>query len=167
MILVVTGVSGAGKTTVGRALAERLGWTFLDADDFHPPENVRRMRRGEPLSDADREAWLDALAGAIADAEGDAVATCSCLARRHRRRLDVPGRNVRFVHLEVGPEEAERRVSERADHFFGPGLVESQFETLEPPERGVTVDADRTPEAIVAAILRETGLDPEADPPPE
>lgn len=163
MILVVTGVSGAGKTTIGRALAERLGWPYLDADDFHPLGNVRRMRRGEPLSDADREAWLDAMAGALAGARGNAVASCSCLGRRHRERLRACCRDVRFVHLEVDRATARRRVEGRDGHFFGPGLVDSQFEALEPPERGVTVDATRPPEAVVEAIVEATGLEGEPD----
>lgn len=159
MIIVVTGVAGAGKTTVGKRLARRLGWRYLEADAFHPPRNVRKMRGGEPLTEADRAPWLDAMAGAIREAEEDVVVSCSCLERNHRERLRVTGRDVRFVHLGVDPETAKRRVEGRAGHFFGPALVESQFQALEPPDRGVTVDAGRPPDAIVEEVVRRLSLE--------
>lgn len=158
-LIIIMGVSGAGKTYIGRALAARLGWTFLDADDFHPPANVDKMRAGEPLTDADRAPWLDALHRAIADraAAGEStVLACSALKQGYRDRLATGLTNVRWVHLRVGSATARMRLAQRANHFMPVNLIDSQFEALEPPRDALVVNgeqpADRVIEAIVIAL---------------
>lgn len=154
-IIVVTGVSGAGKTTVGRALAADLGRAFHDADDFHPVTNVAKMRRGEPLTDADRTPWLAALAALIAGLAADrvpAVLACSALRRAYRAALVPPDARpgeVAFVHLEIGPALAEARLASRGGHFMPVALVASQFATLEAPDDAVRLDATLPVSAIV------------------
>lgn len=164
-VLVVMGVSGSGKSTVGARLAQRLGWDFADGDDFHPAANVAKMASGQPLSDADREPWLAAIAAWI-DAELQAgrrgVITCSALKRQYRdklRRVDV-----RFVYLRVARDELERRLTLRPHHFMPANLLDSQLAALEPPsadEAALTVDADdpeQSVETIVAALERSAAL---------
>jgi gluconokinase len=155
--VVVTGVSGSGKTTIGGALAERLGVPYAEADSFHPPANVAKMARGEPLDDADREPWLAAIADRLAAAgHTGLVVSCSALRRRYRDRLRQGAPDAWFVHLALDSEAAERRVAARTGHYFGPTLVASQFAALEPlaaDEHGCTVDATAPAEAIVAAVL--------------
>lgn len=153
------GVSGCGKSTVGEALAARLGLPFVEGDELHPPENVARMRAGTPLTDADRASWLDRVAGALAAAEGGAVVSCSALKRSYRDRLRRAAPDVRFVHLH-GPEPLlAARMAARSGHYMPPSLLASQLQTLEPPgadEHAVCLGIDiPTPvqvEAIVAAI---------------
>jgi 6-phosphogluconate dehydrogenase len=164
MVIVVMGPAGAGKTTVGRALATALGWTFADADDFHPPANVARMRAGQPLGDAERAPWLAALAAhvarCVAGGQG-AVLACSALRQRYRAALVPPGtaHAVRFVYLHVDAAVLAERLAVRAGHFFAPALLASQLATLEPPGADepapvLTLDGDQSPAAIVAAIRR-------------
>jgi len=164
MIVVVMGVSGVGKTTVGVALARRLGWRFLDADDFHPTTNVEKMRRGVPLTDDDRRPWLDAIGRELARraAQGaDVVLACSALHRWHRDalRAGARGADVRFVYLRAGYDDIDRRLRARTGHFMPESLLESQLDTLEPPDatEALVVDAAASPDAIVDAI--ERGLD--------
>ena len=157
MILVVTGVAGAGKSTIGTLVAARLGWPYLDADDFHSPDALRKMERGEPLDEVDREPWLRAMADAIRGVGDRAVVSCSCLRRAHRERLRSAGRDVRFVHLRIDPETAARRAEGRSGHFFDPDLVQSQFEALEEPVEGVTLDATRTPSELVDEVVAWMG----------
>src|SRR5215467_11227700 len=138
MVVVVMGVSGSGKTTVGRALAARLGWPFEDADDLHPAANVDKMRRGVPLTDADREPWIRAVSGVIHDhvAHGrDAVIACSALHRLHRdaMRAHVAAEQVRFVYLDGTYDEIDRRLHARIGHFMPESLLASQLATLEKP----------------------------------
>lgn len=154
------GVSGSGKTTVGRALADRLGARFEDADDHHPPANIAKMRRGEPLSDADRAPWLDRLRELIVDALGDGdppslVLACSALKRSYRDVLTRPDEAVAFVFLELGRDALTARLADRPGHFFNPALLDDQLANLEPPPDGeaIRVDADRPLETIVAALL--------------
>lgn len=154
------GVSGAGKTTVGRALARRLQWPFHEGDDFHPQVNVRKMAKDEPLTDADRRPWLERLRDLVARESargGDAVVTCSCLKRAYRD-LVRDGADVRFVHLELDPEAAAGRVGGRLGHFFDASLVGSQFRDLEPPRRALTLDATRPVQELVAAVIEAFGL---------
>jgi gluconokinase len=159
-VVVVTGVSGSGKSTIGRALADRLGWDLLEGDDFHPAANVEKMRRGVPLDDADRAPWLDRLHAAIAGrvAEGrPAVLASSALKRRYRDRLREgfdPG-DVRFVHLDVDRATLERRLRGREGHYMPATLLDSQLADLEPPtaDEAQVVDATRPPEEVVAAIV--------------
>ncbi|WP_344322138.1 gluconokinase [Streptomyces macrosporus] len=148
------GVSGSGKTTVGTALAERLGVPYAEADDFHPPENVAKMASGVPLTDEDRRPWLDAIAGWLEDrGEGGGVVTCSALRRRYRDRLRRAAPELFFVHLDGSPELIAGRMAARKGHFMPPALLRSQIETLEPlepDERGAVVPIDGTPEETVA-----------------
>jgi gluconokinase len=151
------GVSGAGKTRIGRELARALGWAFLDADDFHPASNVDKMRGGAPLEPADRTVWLDALKTALASLErggADAVIACSALRRDFRESLASGLSSVLFVYLRADAALARERVANRDDHFMPASLVDSQFATLEEPDDALTIDASQPPEAVVAEILR-------------
>jgi gluconokinase len=165
MVILVMGVAGAGKTTVGHRLAEELGWPFHDADDLHPPENVAAMRTGTPLTEAHREPWLAALAkliGQYVRAERSMVLACSALRRAYREALlaETPDlSHVRVVYLHAEDELLRRRLTERRDHFFSPDLLATQLTTLEVPDSdaGVTLlvlDAARTPDALVTEIRR-------------
>lgn len=157
--LVVMGVCGAGKTEIGRRLAEALGWVFLDADDFHPPANVEKMRAGTPLTDADRWPWLDALAAVLRDAtagRGNSVVACSALARRYRDRLGLPHPLIRLVHLDDASGVIRERMACRTGHFMPTSLLDGQLALLERPtadERPIVVDVAATPEAIVGSIV--------------
>lgn len=163
--VVVMGVTGAGKSTVGTLLAERLGVPFRDADDFHPPANIAKMSAGQPLTDDDRWPWLDAISAHLAAHRGSGcVVTCSALKRAYRERLRAAAPELRFVHLhgEVGLVAA--RQAARQGHFMPASLVASQFATLEPPapdEGAVTLDVAEAPaalvEAAVAALLENQG----------
>jgi gluconokinase len=153
VILVLTGVAGSGKSTVGRVLAQQLAWPFYDGDDHHPPENVRKMRSGIPLDESDRGPWLDALRALIEkliDGRRDAVIAASLLRKTHRDRLALPG--VRFVYLKGEKSLIGRRLRERTGHFFDPSLLDSQFAALEEPADAVTVDVAATPQEIAEAI---------------
>jgi gluconokinase len=165
-IVIVMGVSGSGKTTVGKLLAERAGWPFFDGDDFHPESNVEKMRRGLALTDEDRWPWLDALRDLIddlADRRESAVLACSALRASYRDRLLAGSRAVRIVYLEGTYDVIEARLRARADHFFDPGLLASQFEALEEPTDVIAVDVARPPEAIVAEIVRRLELEEETE----
>lgn len=156
MIIILMGVSGCGKTTVGRLLAERLGWEFLDGDNFHPPDNVTKMSRGTPLTDADRAGWLDRLAGLITESlqQGRSVVlACSALKQSYRDRLTVSPGSVRFVYLKGSRELIGSRLLERAGHFMPPGLLESQFKDLEEPGNALVVDIRLSPEENVELII--------------
>ena len=164
MIVVLMGVSGSGKTTVGRLLARDLGWTFLDADDYHPAANVEKMRRGVPLNDEDRRPWLDALRGRVDEAVArgeNVVLACSALKHAYQKYLQYDmGGEVRYVHL-GGPEGLiAARLAARKGHFMSPALLHSQFETLEPPGDALQVDVTPVPEVISAAIRHRLGLRP-------
>ena len=164
--LVVMGVSGSGKSTIADKLAERLGWTYEDGDKFHPASNVAKMSAGHPLTDEDRWPWLRAIAGEIdrvCKAGQHVVIACSALKRAYRDIL-VHGRDdVRIVYLKGTPKLIADRLAQRKDHFMPPGLLASQFKTLEPPdasENPVTVSIDASVEAIVDEILRQLRLRP-------
>jgi carbohydrate kinase (thermoresistant glucokinase family) len=159
------GVSGSGKTTIGRLLAGRLGWTFADGDDFHPKSNVAKMASGIPLSDADRIPWLD-LIGAWMDAQRSigqpAVVACSALKRAYRDRLRANRPSVGLIYLDGDRATIERRLKERRAHFFRASMLASQFADLEPPqpdEGGISVliRADSMPEAVVSEIVSRLG----------
>lgn len=154
--LIVCGVSGAGKTTVGRLLAQRLGWEFLDADDVHPPANVQKMRRGEPLTDDDRRPWIDALRDRLeqgAREQRPMVVACSALKKSYRDRLGIDQQRVLSVFLDGPKDLIERRIARRRHEFMPRSLLDSQFEALEPPGAGIRVAIDATPEDIVGRIL--------------
>lgn len=167
-VVVVMGVSGSGKTVVGRALAARLGWRFLDADDFHPPANVERMSRGIALTDADREPWLAALHDAVGGGleAGGTVLACSALARRYRDRMGLRRDGVRLAFLDGSRETIRARLLVRRDHFMPPSLLDSQFAALERPtaeERPIVVPIDEEPERIAAAIAAALASRPAED----
>lgn len=149
---VIAGVSGSGKTTVGRALAERLGVVFLDADDFHPPENLAKMKSGVPLDDADRAPWLDALGAELARHE-DVVLACSALKRGYRDRLRELAGPVDFVLLTVPRDELERRMRGR-DHFMPPELLDSQLAALEAGDDVTEVENVGPVEAVLLSVWR-------------
>jgi len=157
------GVAGAGKTTVGRELAEKIGWEFHDADDFHSAENIAKMHRGEGLTDADREPWLEALGRLVAAVirEGrHAVLACSALKHAYRVMImpqGIPAAATRFVYLDVPPEELERRLESR-HHYAGPSLLASQLATLEKPKDAVWIDGTRPVAAEVEAIRSAIGI---------
>ncbi|MDO8397131.1 MAG: gluconokinase [Bradyrhizobium sp.] len=167
--LIVMGVSGSGKSTIGEALAERLGRTFEDGDRFHPPANVAKMSAGHALTDRDRWPWLQAIADEIdrvCQAGGSVVIACSALKRAYREVL-VHGRDdVRIVFLDGTQDLVAGRLAARKGHFMPPGLLASQFQTLEPPagnENPVTVSIDAPIEAIVDDIVRQLRLGAEGD----
>jgi gluconokinase len=144
--IVVMGVSGCGKSTVGTVLARRLGVPFLEGDDVHPAENVAKMASGEPLNDDDRRPWLDRIGEWLADPDrkNGGVAACSALARRYRDQLREHAPETWFLHLSIGREEMLRRVAGRRGHFMPATLVDSQLAALEPlqdDEAGLTVSA--------------------------
>ena len=151
MIIVVMGVAGSGKTLVGRMLAGALRWPFLDADDFHPVQNIAKMASGIPLDDDDRIPWLDAMHAKLGSME-DAVLACSALKARYRERLRA-GLDVRFVFLRGSRELIAERVGNR-EHFFAPELVDSQFAALEEPRDAIVIDAAKPADAIVDEIYR-------------
>jgi carbohydrate kinase (thermoresistant glucokinase family) len=156
MIVVVMGVCGCGKTTVGEALAAATGWPFFDADGFHPPANVAKMAAGIPLTDLDRAPWLDRLAaemGAIERAGGSAVLACSALKAAYRDRLAIAG-DVRFVHLKGDRATIASRVAARTGHYMPAALVDSQFAALEPPADAIDIDVVLPVAEQVAAIRR-------------
>lgn len=150
--IVVAGVSGSGKTSVGRLLAARTDRPFLDADDFHPPENVAKMRAGRPLDDRDRSGWLERLGNELAGRDR-LVLACSALKHAYRDRLRELAGDLVFVLLHVDPAELRRRMEQR-EHFMPPGLLESQLATLEPGDDLVVVDNEGAPEETVAEIVR-------------
>lgn len=161
-VLVVMGVSGSGKSTVARLLVDRLGWDFAEGDDMHPQANRDKMTAGRPLSDEDRWPWLDRIAEWIhghLDAGRPGIVTCSALRRVYRDRLRAPG--VVFVHLNGRHELLADRIGQRQGHFMPPSLLQSQFDTLEPPgadEAALTVDVALEPDAIAEEILRRLHL---------
>ncbi len=161
MIVVVMGVVGAGKSTVGRLLAERLGWQFADADDYHSPESVDKIRHGIPLDDEDRAPWLQKLRSQIirwSSHKENAVLACSALKRSYRDELHAAP-NVEFVYLEGTRELIAERLRARHGHFANSAILDSQFADLEEPESGPRVDIAQPPERIVAEIRQKLGLE--------
>ena len=154
---VVMGVAGCGKSTVGAALARRIGAAYLDGDDLHPPGNIAKMSSGQPLSDADRAPWLDLVGQALRDHDGACVIGCSALKRAYRDRIrDAAGVPVGFLHLAGSRQVIESRMNARSGHFMPLALLDSQFATLEPlqaDEAGVAVDIDQPLGDIVAELL--------------
>lgn len=166
VVLVVTGVSGSGKSTVASLLAERLGLPFADGDDFHSPGSVARMRAGHPLDDGVRAPWLARIRAwidrQIAAGEGGVVA-CSALKRGYRRTLTGDRANVRIVYLDGSRDLIRRRIAARRGHFMPESLLDSQFAALEPPgpdENPITVGIADGPDAIVAAVAARLGRMP-------
>jgi gluconokinase len=157
MILIVMGVAGSGKSTIGQLLAERLGCAFYDGDDFHPAANVEKMRRGQPLTDEDRSSWLSVLADLIRaclQRHQAAVIACSALKQSYRDQLQVAD-DVRFIYLRGTYDLLEARLRQRSGHYMPPSLLASQFAALEEPRDALTLDIDAPPDQIVAGIVRQ------------
>jgi gluconokinase len=150
------GVSGSGKSTIGEPLAERLGWPFFDADEFHPPANVAKMASGVPLTDADRWPWL-ALLNAKLKGEENAVLACSALKQSYRDALAKDLADCRFVHLRGSIELIRARLAERQHRYMPASLLDSQFATLEPPRDAIEVDIGQAPERCLELILGRLG----------
>jgi gluconokinase len=154
VIILLMGVSGAGKTTVGRLLASELGWDFVDGDDHHPAENVEKMRNGIPLTDADRAPWLEKLRALIAGwiaARENAILACSALKRAYREALNV-GPEVQMVFLTGTTQLLRDRLRSRRGHFMTEGMLDSQLEALEEPDDALVINVDRSPAEIAAEI---------------
>lgn len=162
-MVLVMGVSGSGKTTVGAMLAGRLGWTYAEADDFHPPANVEKMHKGIPLTDEDRRPWLLATAQWMSEQAGPGVVTSSALKRKYRDLLRTARPDLRLVYLEGSRELIGARMAARHGHFFPKELLDSQFRDLEPPtadEHPLVVSVDGRPERIVEQIIDRLDLTP-------
>jgi gluconokinase len=161
MVIILMGAAGAGKTTLGHALAARLGWPFVDGDGRHSPASVAKMGRGEGLSDADRAGWLERLRADVERAVGrreHLVLACSALKERYRERLAARLTGVRFVYLKADPALLRARVTARPDHFAGPAIVDTQLRDLEEPKDALVLDASRPPDVLVDAIRRTFGV---------
>jgi gluconokinase len=169
-LLVVMGVSGSGKSTVGAALAQRLAVPFVDADDLHPAANIAKMTRGEALDDADRGPWLEIIGRWLADHPHGGVVSCSALKRKYRDQLRDHAHDVAFLHLQGSREVIARRQASRPGHFMPASLLTSQFATLEPleaDEHGVVLDIDQSVDRIVQQYVDRlpaaTGATPEKE----
>jgi len=166
LVIVLMGVSGCGKSTVGGELARLLGWPFRDADSFHPPANIEKMSRSVPLTDEDRRPWLDAIAQWIDERRANrapGIVSCSALKRIYRERIVGARSGVRLVYLRGGIELIAARLAERADHFMPAALLASQFEALQEPqadERPVIVSIELPPAEIAANIVDELACVP-------
>jgi gluconokinase len=161
VIVILMGVTGCGKTTVGARLAYDCGWEFHDADDFHPAENVAKMKRGAPLDDADRWPWLARLNAFLLESERQGknlVLACSALKQVYRDRLAGGCAAARFVLLDGDPELIRARLAARQDHYMNPKLLASQFAILERPPDALRLDAAGSPEALAGSIRKELGI---------
>lgn len=161
MVIILMGVSGSGKTTVGELLARDTGWYFYDADDFHPKANIDKMRQGIPLTDADREPWLDTLHQLLQEniRKGQSVIlACSALKRSYREYLLRDNKDAHIIYLKGEYDLIQKRLEERQGHYMKANLLTSQFNTLEEPENALIIDVAQEPEAIVKRIKRELGL---------
>jgi gluconokinase len=163
MIVVLMGVTGSGKTTIGTLLAKRTGTVFADADDYHPPANKEKMRAGIPLNDEDRQPWLEILNGLLRgwaqEGEGGVLA-CSALKQKYRETLasGLSPKSITFVWLDGDKELLSERLAHRHHDYMNPKLLDSQFATLEPPADALHVVNDRTPEQVVEEILQHVSL---------
>lgn len=160
MVILVMGTTGAGKTTIGKLLAQSLGWAFLDADDFHPAANIEKMKKGIPLTDADRVPWLAAMHAELVrqTATGSScVLACSALKKSYRETLRA-GLEMRVVYLKGSYEEMKAHILARRGHFAGEGILAGQFADLEEPQDAILVSVSHTPGEIVAEVRRELKL---------
>ena len=156
-VVIVMGVSGSGKTTIGQLLAGRVGWSFAEADDFHPAPNVAKMSAGTPLTDEDRRPWLEAIRDWIDAHPGNAIVTCSALRRSYRDILSAARARVQFLHLHGSVEELRSRLTARTDHFMSVTMLDSQLATLEPlgpDEDGVVVSISDSPQQVAQQAAR-------------
>jgi len=161
MILIVMGVAGSGKTTVGQLLAKELSWTFRDADEFHPPTNIEKMGHGIALEDADRAPWLAAMRATIDTwlrEDRNGVLTCSCLKAVYRQTLLIDPARIRFIYLKGSFDLIDARLRLRPHHFMKADLLKSQFEILEEPHDAITVDLSDSPEVIVQKIRKALNI---------
>ena len=161
MIIILMGVSGCGKTTIGQMLADRLGWSFYDGDDFHPAANVAKMSRGIPLDDDDRKGWLAVLASLIDEhlqKEQSLVLACSALKQRYRDQLCLDPKQVKFVYLKGSYELIYSRIQDRPWHYMKPDMLPSQFAILEEPRDALTINIGQMPGEIVDRILQKFSL---------
>jgi len=162
MVVVLMGVSGSGKTTIGKILAGKLGWPFVEGDDYHPAANVEKMRAGKPLTDEDRRPWLAALRERVDRActtGEDVVLACSALKHAYQDYLERHDPAcVHYVYLHGSEELIKKRLAARKGHFMNPALLHSQFETLEPPAEAVRVDVAGSPEDVADEVRRRLGL---------
>ncbi|MFN6540274.1 MAG: gluconokinase [Nostoc sp. EkiNYC01] len=161
MIIIMMGVSGAGKTTIGKLLADSLNWEFSDADAFHSPENVEKMRRGIPLTEADRTPWLQDLQTAIKNwlqENKNMVLACSALKESYRQFLVVDRERIKLVYLKGAYELIQQRLQERHNHYMTEKLLDSQFNTLEEPSDTLYIDVIETPQVIVQDIRTALGI---------
>lgn len=160
-ILILIGVSGSGKTTIGKMLATQLDWTFYDGDDFQPKDNVAKMEQGMPLNDRDRRPWLLAIHNllvGLSAKRGRSIIACSALKQDYRDLLVTGLQGIRFVYLKGEYAILEDRLKRRHGHYFKAALLGSQFEILEEPEDAIIVNVDNPPEAITASIRKSLGL---------
>lgn len=153
------GVSGAGKTTVGKMLSEKIPCEFYDADQFHSQENIEKMSKGIPLTDEDRASWLQSIRELIISQPDNAVIACSALKQSYRDILNIAGKNVVFVYLKGEKELLGKRLLDRKGHYAGSNLLDSQLETLEEPQDALTLYISSTPEVLVGEIIKEYGLE--------
>jgi carbohydrate kinase (thermoresistant glucokinase family) len=161
LILIITGVSGSGKTTVGKLLAQQLNCPFYEGDDFHPVANIKKMESGHPLNDEDRMPWLESLRQLIEKSIKErqcAVIACSALKESYRKILSDGLSEVRFVYLKASYEQIYPRLISRKGHFMPPELLKSQFETLESPKDAIVVDASQIPKVTAAEIRKDLNL---------
>ena len=161
MVLILIGPMGCGKTTIGKMLAEKLGWPFYDGDDFHPQRNIEKMRAGIALTDEDRKIWLEILYGNIQrwlKEKVNTILACSALKQAYRDILGVDQNTVRTVYLKGSYELLRKRVEDRQHPYMDKNLLRSQLDTLEEPEDGLTVDISETPEIIVRTIMNSLNL---------
>jgi len=158
---IVMGVSGCGKSSVGKALAQSLGWDFYDADDFHPPENVAKMASGIPLDDSDRAPWLASLHDMISSslkADKPGVLACSALKERYRQKLMDSNDGVQIIYLKGSYDLIWSRMEKRADHYMKPQMLKSQFDTLEEPSNALTMDVSMSVDEIVREVISDLSL---------
>lgn len=157
MVLIIMGVSGCGKTTIGKMLSAKLNWKYFEGDEYHPAENIEKMKNGIPLDDSDRKPWLLKLRSIIQDAldqKINIVLTCSSLKESYRKILRI-NNEVKFVYLKGSYSLIEKRMKERTDHFMKPGMLQSQFDALEEPTDAIIVDIDNSSENILSQILNK------------
>ncbi|HEX9665952.1 MAG TPA: gluconokinase [Thermodesulfobacteriota bacterium] len=161
MVIIIMGVEGTGKTTIGKMLAEKLGWKFYDADDYHPVANIEKMRNGIPLDDEERRPWLNEIRNLInssLNGNEPSIIACSALKNSYREFLKQSKEQIIFVYLKGDKNTISKRLASRKGHFAGTQLLESQLRTLEEPEGVITADISKRPEVIADSIIEKLEL---------